>query len=177
MAKTCAHAERFVQRRERDRGDGRRAVRVRDDAARPSARLPLPIEQRQVRGVDLGDDERHVRLHAEVLRVAQHERAGAGERRLELAGHAGIERREHDRRAQLVGVARQHRHVSERSSGSVPSSHRVASPYGLPADRSDAASSASSNHGWSREQPDERLADGAGGAEDGDGESASARRG
>src|SRR2546423_1000708 len=35
------------------------------------------------------------------------------------------------------------------SGGGGPSSQRVTSPYFLPADRSDAASSFSSNHGWS----------------------------
>ena len=52
----------------------------------------------------------------------------------------------------LVGIARQHGRVARRVGGSVAlEPARGFARTVLPAERSDAASSASSNHGWSRE--------------------------
>ena len=100
-------AERFVQRRERNRRDCGRAVGVGDDAARPAAAGTLLLEQTEMIRVHFRDDERDVRLHPEVLGVAEHERACLRKRRFQLPGRSGVERREHDRCAQLIAVARQ----------------------------------------------------------------------
>ena len=60
---------RAVERRERGERDHRGAVRARDDAARQEA---------HVVGVDLGDHERHVVVHAERGRVVDDARAAVG---------------------------------------------------------------------------------------------------
>ena len=70
-------ARRGVQRCERSDGDHRRAVRARRDALRH----PL-----QVTGIDLGHDERHVRIHAERGRVVDHLRARGRRHRRPLGG-------------------------------------------------------------------------------------------
>ena len=61
------------KRRERHRQHDGRTVRVRDDAALPAAGRRLRLEQRQMIGVDLRNEQRHVGFHPVVLRVADDE--------------------------------------------------------------------------------------------------------
>ena len=56
-------------------------------------------QQLQVVGVDLGDEERHQRIHPVVARVADDDVPGGGEGAFDLAGHRGVEAREHDLRS------------------------------------------------------------------------------
>ena len=163
-------AERLVQRRERHHGHDRRAVRVRDDAAAPSALRALHVEQREMIGVDLGDDERNVLFHAEVLRVAEHHAARARERRLHVAGDGRVERGEDERRRDLRRIASAYHGHSARISRHIA----VADPLrrlGVrfarrPLRRRELGEP---EPGVIGEQANERLADGAGGAQHRDG--------
>jgi hypothetical protein len=55
--------------------------------------------------VDFGDDERHVRLHAEILGVAEHEFPGLGESHLHFARYDCIERGKDDWGCNHPGIA------------------------------------------------------------------------
>src|SRR6266542_323343 len=77
-------------RRQRERDHDRRAIRVRDDEALGGP----PVEQRQMGGVHLGNEERYVRLHPEGGRVADHRVARLRELRLHLAADVRGEARE-----------------------------------------------------------------------------------
>ena len=71
---TTAHrleAERAVQRRQGHGQADHAAVRVGDDVAAAGA-LALHGERVEVVGVDLGDEQRHVGVHAVVARVGDH---------------------------------------------------------------------------------------------------------
>lgn len=118
----------------------------RDDAARTAPALALVREQRQVRPVHLGHDERHVVVHAESARVREHEPAGARERRLHPGRRRGVERREDDRRAHRVRAAPQHLELGDgwRQVAREPSRRAACR---RPAERFDAATSVSTNHG------------------------------
>ncbi len=100
-----------MQRRERESDHDRRAVPVRHDGARPAANAPLPVEEIEVVGIHLGDDERDVLLHPEGAGVAQHRAPGARERRLNVERDGGVERGEDDGRAHEGGIAGKHRQV------------------------------------------------------------------
>ena len=67
-----------VQRLERHHGHDRRAVRARQDAAVPSRRV----------GIDLGDHERHVRVHPERRGVVDAQDTGCRGVRDDVASHA-----------------------------------------------------------------------------------------
>ena len=148
------------------------------DAQLPLATMPpvqprfcrCAVEHVEVRRVHLGDDERHVRLHAVVLRVRQHELARA--RRTPARRRPPPTSRAPRRRCRprsLRGIARQ-----RPSCRATLRRHRVAADparrFGVRLARRALrrGDSASSNHGWFGEQPDERLPDRAGGAEHGD---------
>ena len=75
-----------VQRLERDDHLDRRAVGVGDD----------PLVLGDVVRVDLGDDQRHVGVHAEGARVVDDDRAGRGGDRAPLARDARRRARQHD---------------------------------------------------------------------------------
>jgi hypothetical protein len=47
-----------------------------------------------MRGVDLGNDQRHIRLHAEGAGVGDNGATGGRKERLQLAGDVGVERGE-----------------------------------------------------------------------------------
>jgi hypothetical protein len=69
---------------------------------------PLQLE---VVGIDLRNQQRHQRIHAEVARVADDDMAGGGEGALDLAGDRGVKAGEHHlgtfaRLARLDGPAR-----------------------------------------------------------------------
>ena len=99
-------AEFLVQRRQRDRGYGGRAICVGDDGSAPPAFAALALEQPQVISIHFRDDERDIRLHPEVLRVAQHELSGLRESHLDFARDDGVERGENDWRADEARIAR-----------------------------------------------------------------------
>jgi hypothetical protein len=89
-------AERFVKWCE---GHGRYrggAVGVGDDAATPPALGALALQQRQMVRVHLRNHERDIRIHPEVLRVAEHDRAGASECGLDVASGRRVQRGEDD---------------------------------------------------------------------------------
>ncbi len=141
-------AERLMDRRERQRRDDRRAVSVRDDRARPAAILPLRLDHAEVIRVDLGDDERHVRIHPIVLRVGQHRAC----RRARTPARRRPPRLNRAPRRRCRPSTRSGSHgwtvMSATYGGMSPApTHRAASRYGLPAERSDAASETISNHG------------------------------
>ena len=142
-------AERAVQRGQGHGQADHAAVRVGDDVAAARA-LALHGQRVEVVGVDLGDEQRHVGVHAVVARVGDHGVALArrapspprrpprsrGPRRGASSGTCS---------SQFVTVS-----VGHARAGSGVASRQVhASRYGLPAERSEAATSATSNQGWS----------------------------
>ncbi len=150
-----------------ERDDDRRAVRIRHDRTGPAAALPLQLQQRQLIGVDLRDQERHVGIHAMVACIAEHDPPSPREGLLDLARHTGIEGGEDDRRIDRRRIAGHHReraHVR---------GHGGADPAGGVGVR---ASSAAFRRGHGAEleprmvvkQPDEGLSHGAGRAEHAD---------
>ena len=121
-------------------------------------------------GVDLGNEQRHERIHPVVAGVADDEVAGGGEGLLDVAGDRRVERGKHDlraaaRRARLDGIG----------------AERVGNRRGEPPRRDGAVGLAfrslaggepgGAKPGMAREARDELLADDAGGAEDADVES------
>ena len=136
-----------LQRREshdqRDRG----AVRIGDDLPFPRTVPLLQRHQLQVIGIDFRHQQRHVAIHAVILRIRHDDVPGLRERALDLRRHRGIHRREQQPR-RIVGLALLHDQVGL-SSGITPCRcHLVASRYFLPAERSLAPSHLTSNHGW-----------------------------
>src|SRR5215204_5218736 len=128
-------------------------------------------------GVHLGDDEGHVLIHAEVLRVAQHEATGAREGRLDLTSDARIECGEHDGCTDLGWIAGQHRHVTHRlgnSASADPARRLDVLLAGGPLRCSELRDVEPRMVG---EQPDERLTDGTRRSEDGDGDAGLRREG
>ena len=83
-------AQRGQHHRQEDSG----AVRIRYDGATPASRGALPGGQREMVGVDLRDEQRHNRVHAEVPRVADDDVAGLREGPFDVASHRRVERRE-----------------------------------------------------------------------------------
>ena len=94
-----------AQRRQRHREHDGRTIRIGDDGAGPALRAPLLADQLQVIGIDLRNQQRHERIHAEVARVADDDVAGRGEGAFDIAGDRRIEAGEHDLRS-LAGHAR-----------------------------------------------------------------------
>ena len=76
--------DRAVDRRQRDHHLHRRAVRVGDDPAVGVERL----------GIDLGDHQRHLGVHAPEARVVDHHRAGLDQLRRPLGADRAARRRE-----------------------------------------------------------------------------------
>ncbi len=92
---------------------GRRGtIRVRDDAAGPAAPFALFQDGLRVIGVDLGNEQRHVRLHAVRFRVAEDGLARAREVCLDLLSRFCRQGGEDDAHfvRQSAGAARAHRH-------------------------------------------------------------------
>src|SRR5882672_257804 len=106
--KKLPDSELLMQRRESDSGHRGRTVRVGHDGAAPAAAFPLAFDESKVVAVHLWNHERDIRLHAEILGVAEHEFSGLGERQLHLARHHGVERREHYWRAHDARITRNH---------------------------------------------------------------------
>ena len=77
--------------------DGR-AVGVGDDCAVPAAILALDRNQPEMIGVDFGDQQRHVGIHAVIARVGDNQAARRGESLLDGAGDRGIHGGEHQPR-------------------------------------------------------------------------------
>ena len=126
-------------------------------------------EQRQVVGVDLGDQQRHERIHPVAARVADHDVARRGERRLDVLAPRWRRARRTSSCGPRPGVQASHAHARGCSSGIGVASRQVAaSPYALPSDRSLAASQTGLNHGWFGQLADELLPHHAGGAENAD---------
>ncbi len=94
-------AEAIGERLEREHQSNGGAVRIGDDVSAGLLTPALLLEQRQMGGVHLGDDQRNVFLHAEGAGVRDDSAAGGGKLRLELAGDIGVERGEDDRRRLL----------------------------------------------------------------------------
>jgi hypothetical protein len=95
------HDDRFepearVERRERHGDHDRRAVRVGDDVAARTILRALRVEQRQVRVVDFGDEQRHVLVHPVGGRVADDRKARARELPFGLARHPARQARKHE---------------------------------------------------------------------------------
>ncbi len=67
----------LTERCERHRENDRRAVRIRDDAAGPFARVALPVQQVEMVGVHFGNQQRNGRFHPVVARVAHDGAAGS----------------------------------------------------------------------------------------------------
>ena len=103
-------AEGCMQRRQWHDCHDRRAVGIRHDAATPSAIRPLCVEQGEVIGIDLGNDEWNVLLHAKILRIAEDHTASRRKCSLHVARDGRVERGEHDRRRDLRRIARAYDH-------------------------------------------------------------------
>ena len=121
-----------------------------------------------MRRVHLGDDEGHIGRHAVVLRVREHHLARPRERRLRIAGDRRVERGKDDVGRDLRGVACQnfhagdaHRHVV----GADPLRRLGVRLAGRPLGCRDFDQL---EPRMVDEQTDERLPNGAGGAEHGD---------
>jgi hypothetical protein len=117
--------------------------------------------------VDLRDEERHVRVHAVILRVREHRGASIGIKILSLAGHGRIETGEDHSRFEIV-AERAHHEV-----GSEGRHRRIQPPLGGIAIA--LSGTALRGHdlmkpepGMSLQELNETLPHGAGGAEDGD---------
>ena len=138
----------LLQRRQSQRQHDGGAVRIGDDLALPAALALLARDELQVIGIDLRHEQRHIRLHAMIARVRDHDVAGLGKGALDLGGDQAS-MAEKSRRGALPGL----HSCTVRSatlSGMPPSRRQlVASRYFLPAERSLAPSHVRSNHGWS----------------------------
>ena len=66
------------------------AVGIGDDLALPSAGALLAGDEFQVIGVDFGDEQRHIALHAMVARIRDHDVPGLGESALNFGGDGGV---------------------------------------------------------------------------------------
>ena len=119
-------------------------------------------------GVHLGNQQRHVRVHPVVARVADDDVAGLRERALDLAGDRRIEAGEHQLRRACPAPRRSTCSPATSSGSGVGSRHAAASRYALPADRSLAPSHVDLEPRMVREQRDELLADHPGRAENPD---------
>ena len=98
------NAEAIGQRLEgEDQADGA-AVGVGDDVSAGLLAPGLGLEQVEVGGVDLGDDEGHVALHAEGAGVGDDGAAGGGEFGLQFASNVGVEGGEDNAGGSLGGV-------------------------------------------------------------------------
>src|ERR1043165_1051899 len=160
-----------------DRRDGEReahrgAVRVRDDVA--AAALPLLLDRGDVIGIDLGEEQRDVGAHAVVLRVGDDDAAAVGVVLLGLAGDGRIEATKEKRGFELAAEG------LDGEVRAVDGERRVEAPVGgvgvalavAALGRDDLMQA---EPGVVFEELDEALADGAGGAEDGDGDARRAR--
>src|SRR6516225_2773731 len=78
-------------------------------------------------GIDLGNHQRHVRLHAERGRVAHHRASGGGESGLQLTRNGGVQRGKNHPRGTL-GLGRRNRYFSDLlGDGDLqPPAHRLA---------------------------------------------------
>ena len=152
-----AQAEAPVQRRDRHQRGDRRAVPVRDQVAVAGKRLR----------VDLGDDERDGRIHAERGRIVDAQGAGAGRGRQRLArdGGAGRGERKVDPLEPPIG---------ERSHGHVVASE--GQPLALGPRRCEREELGDGEIAL-LEDPDHRAADGPGRADDADAKLTHRRRG
>ena len=107
---------------ERQRQHDGGAVRIGDDLPLPAARPLLPRDDLQVIGIDLGNQQRHIGLHAVVARVRDDDVAGCGERPLDFGGDRCIHRGEHE--ARRIAGLRTLDVRSATSSGMAPSSRQ-----------------------------------------------------
>ena len=138
--------------------------------------VALNRNELEVIGIHLGNEQRHIGVHAIVARVAEHETAGAREGSLDLLRHIGVERGENDGRVYGGGVAAGDREIRDalRQLTAQPMRRLAVALAGgalRGCDRGDVEPR------MVREQADERLADGAGGAEYADGNPASGSNG
>ena len=166
--KTLLDAEALVDGREREDEADDGAVGVGDDVAAGLVAPGLVLDEVEVVGVDLGDDEGNVGGHAEGAGVRDDGAAGGGELWLELAGDVGVEGGEDDLRQladdQLRGVGldghgrdvRRHRGVELPAAGLAVGFAGAAITGGEPGDL---------KPGMVAEELDESLADRAGRAE------------
>ena len=161
-------AERVVQRAQRHHQPDRRAVGVGDDEPPRPSEPPNDCRsiEREVVRVDLGHQQRHVGVQPVVARVRDHDVAARAPPRPRRRPRRGVEARE-----QHVGTAspapaprRSCRRRPPRVSASeIQWRRRRSGLPGRPLARDDRHDVEGRVVG---EQPDERLADGAGGAED-----------
>ena len=156
-----------VQRCEREREGRGGTVGVGEDGAAPPACLALAVDQYQVIGVGLGNEEWNVRLHAMRAGVGDHVRPRAGESLLDGPGHVGIERGEgHRPRERRRALGNREIRDRGRQIALLPPPHHVAEALARAGGRR--------RHGGDLEpgvvgqEPHELLAHRAGGAEDAD---------
>ena len=76
-----------MQWRERQCGDGGRAIRVRDNGAGPAAISALCVDHTSVIGIQFRNQQRHVGEHTVILRVAQYDSSCVSERELCITRH------------------------------------------------------------------------------------------
>ena len=119
--------------------------------------------------VDLGNEQRDLRVHPVVARVADDDVAGGGKGALDLGGHRRIEAREHE----LRRAAGRRRVDTER--GDIVRECRGQAPGGRVAVRLAFRALAGAEPGdakprMARQQGDKLLTDHAGGTEDSDGD-------
>ena len=88
--------ELLLQRGGGEHEPDRRAVAVGHDGSRPPARASLSVEGVHVFGIDLGDHERNVGVHAVRLHVREDVVPGHRERRFPFRRRLGRQRREAD---------------------------------------------------------------------------------
>ena len=139
----------------RDRQPHGRAVRPRRHEALPAAPLPLHVDELRVIEVHRRQEHRHVRLVAE-RRRRRDDRHLLREARLEQLGRVALDGGEDEVDAVRASSAPRPRRSSRRTRrraacapnhDTLPPASRIASPYFLPAERSDAPSLTTSNSG------------------------------
>ena len=115
-----------------------------------------------MRRIHLGDHERNVRLHPVVLRVREHDLAGAGERRLGVAPRRGESSAENTMSAEIARrIARAHDHVATLAGIASAPIQCAASAIRLPRRSLRRGDLRELEPRMIGEQPNERLADGA----------------
>ena len=140
-------AEAALDRRDGHRQSDRRAVRIRDDVAVAAAAFFLPLDRAEVIGVDLGDQQRDVGVHAVIARVRDDDAAAIRVVVLGFAGDGGVESGEDEARFELARRAASLRARRPTSGGACRDASRRRRRTIVPALRSEATTSCRRNQG------------------------------
>src|SRR5271157_1151206 len=162
-------AKLLMQRRECNHQSDGRAVRIGDYVAARLLPPALLLDEREMVGVDLRNDERNILLHAKGAGVADHRATGGGKLRLQLASNACVQGSEnHARRAFRRGVGHLHLAHTFGDGRLQPPAYSVA--VGLPSGAIGSGQPCHLEPGMGFKHLDEALADNSGSAKNSDGD-------